>query len=81
MPAVAAGGRLRDGAQPDDDAMDRLVRFFEFFGTCPSVVESFRQCPWFRTASAAHVHIGQLPDSCAVCSKEEREHVHGVSAT
>ena len=27
-----------------DDAVDRLVKFFEFLGRCPSVIESFRQC-------------------------------------
>ncbi len=28
-----------------DEAMDRMVRFFEFLGTCPSVVTAFGQCP------------------------------------
>src|SRR5512140_1939219 len=28
-----------------DESMDRMVRFFEFLGTCPSVVQAFGQCP------------------------------------
>jgi DtxR family Mn-dependent transcriptional regulator len=28
-----------------DEAADRMVRFFEFLGSCPSVTETFRRCP------------------------------------
>lgn len=28
-----------------DEAMDRMVRFFEFLGNCPTVLETFRRCP------------------------------------
>jgi Fe2+ transport system protein FeoA len=28
-----------------DEAMDRMVRFFEILGTCPSVGKAFGQCP------------------------------------
>ena len=28
-----------------DEAADRLARFFEFLGSCPSVAETFRRCP------------------------------------
>jgi DtxR family transcriptional regulator, Mn-dependent transcriptional regulator len=28
-----------------DEATDRMVRFFEFLGSCPSVAETFRRCP------------------------------------
>jgi DtxR family Mn-dependent transcriptional regulator len=28
-----------------DEAMDRIVRFFEFLGRCPSVVDTFSRCP------------------------------------
>ena len=28
-----------------DEAMDGMARFFEFLGTCPSVIESFHACP------------------------------------
>jgi DtxR family Mn-dependent transcriptional regulator len=73
MPAGAAGEQACAMEHSlTDDAMDRLVRFFEFLGTCPSVVESFRQCPMVQDSKRGpHVHIGQLPDSCAVCSKKK----------
>lgn len=28
-----------------DEAADRMARFFEFLGSCPSVAETFRRCP------------------------------------
>ena len=54
-----------------DDAMDRLARFFEFLGTCPSVIESFRQCPLaqeHKATSGAHHHATA---ACAVCAKKQ----------
>ena len=51
-----------------DEAMDGMARFFEFLGTCPSVIESFRVCP----AIAGHKHGGDhLPEWCAVCAKKK----------
>lgn len=57
-----------------DDAMDRLVRFFEFVGSCPNVIDSFRGCqtttgsrcscsPQHRIASSA----------CALCSEKKED--------
>lgn len=46
MPAGAAGEQacaMEHGLT--DEAMDRLARFFEFLGNCPSVMETFRRCP------------------------------------
>jgi DtxR family Mn-dependent transcriptional regulator len=39
-----------------DEAMDRMVRFFEFLGNCPSVIETFRGCP-----------VGVHPEDDATC--------------
>jgi DtxR family transcriptional regulator, Mn-dependent transcriptional regulator len=53
-----------------DEAMDGMARFFEFLGTCPSVIESFRSCP----AMAARGPIaagGHLPEWCATCAKKK----------
>jgi DtxR family transcriptional regulator, Mn-dependent transcriptional regulator len=53
-----------------DGAMDGMARFFEFLGTCPSVIESFRICPAIaeRKPGAAG---GHLPEWCAVCAKKK----------
>jgi DtxR family Mn-dependent transcriptional regulator len=52
-----------------DDAMVRMVRFFEFLGACPSVIESFRQCPMVQERkSTGQAH---LPQWCTVCSKKK----------
>ena len=40
-----------------DEAMDRMVRFFEFLGSCPSVIETFRRCP-----------MGVRPEDDATCA-------------
>ena len=43
-----------------DEAMDRMVRFFEFLGNCPSVIETFRRCP-----------IGVRPEDGVACDATE----------
>ena len=53
-----------------DEAMDRLVRFFEFVGSCPSVVESFRQCQPSAQGKAG-AHAPRPVDTCAVCSSQK----------
>lgn len=52
-----------------DEAMDRLVRFFEFLGACPSVVESFHRCPLAQDARA----LGTAPGSCTVCARKKED--------
>ena len=52
-----------------DDAMVRMARFFEFLGACPSVIESFHQCPMAQERkSTAHA---KLPQWCSVCAKKK----------
>jgi len=71
MPSEAAGEQACAMEHSlTDDAMDRMVRFFEFLGTCPSVVESFRQCPMVQDSKRGP-HMGQLPHSCVVCMKKK----------
>jgi len=53
-----------------DETMDRLVRFFEFFGDWPSVVESFRQCP---LAQDRKMPLSVVPSACTVCAKKKEE--------
>jgi DtxR family Mn-dependent transcriptional regulator len=50
-----------------DEAMDGMARFFEFLGTCPSVIESFRVCP----VIAGHRTGAQLPEWCSACAKKK----------
>jgi DtxR family Mn-dependent transcriptional regulator len=53
-----------------DEAMDRLVRFFEFLGTCPNVVDAFRRCPAGLRADNASV----VPSAtCAACALKRKE--------
>ena len=54
-----------------DEAMDGMARFFEFLGTCPSVIQSFRTCPAIpgRKPGAG---AGHLPQWCAVCAKKKQ---------
>lgn len=53
-----------------DEAMDRMVRFFEFVGSCPSVVESFRQCQAPAKSKCPHEpRVG----ACAVCAVKKEE--------
>jgi DtxR family transcriptional regulator, Mn-dependent transcriptional regulator len=48
-----------------DEAMDGMARFFEFLGTCPSVIESFHACP----AMGGRKPGVRLPEWCATCGK------------
>jgi ferrous iron transport protein A len=52
-----------------DEAMDGMARFFEFLGTCPSVIESFRACPAIGERKRGG---GHLPEWCAVCAKRKQ---------
>jgi DtxR family transcriptional regulator, Mn-dependent transcriptional regulator len=49
-----------------DEAMDGMARFFEFLGTCPSVIESFHVCP----AMSGRKPGVRLPDWCTTCGKK-----------
>lgn len=49
-----------------DEAMDRMVRFFEFLGSCPTVLETFRQCPIGLRPEAAACET--TPGKCAQCT-------------
>jgi DtxR family Mn-dependent transcriptional regulator len=53
-----------------DEAMDGMARFFEFLGTCPSVIESFRVCPLISGRKST-AHGEPLPEWCATCSKKK----------
>jgi DtxR family transcriptional regulator, Mn-dependent transcriptional regulator len=53
-----------------DEAMDRLVRFFEFLGACPSVVESFHQCPLAQSGRPPTTGP-RPPASCSACAKRK----------
>jgi len=53
-----------------DEAMVRLVRFFEFLGSCPSVIASFRQCPMVKERKSA-APATKLPQWCSVCAKKK----------
>jgi DtxR family transcriptional regulator, Mn-dependent transcriptional regulator len=59
-----------------DDAMNRLVRFFEFVGSCPNVIDAFRGC---QTALGARrsSEKSRISSSCMLCAKKEE--VHGMS--
>ena len=53
-----------------DEAMDGMARFFDFLGTCPSVIESFRVCPAIAGRKPA-AHGEHLPEWCATCGKKK----------
>jgi DtxR family Mn-dependent transcriptional regulator len=53
-----------------DEAMDRLVRFFEFLGACPSVIETFRQCPLAQEGKATGAGV-RATATCTTCAKKE----------
>lgn len=55
-----------------DEAMDRMVGFFEFLGTCPSVVKAFGQCPAGSRPGDARACGVSSPD-CARCSLAPKE--------
>jgi DtxR family transcriptional regulator, Mn-dependent transcriptional regulator len=49
-----------------DEAADRMVRFFEFLGSCPSVAETFRRCP-LGVPAADGVAPAATTAECADC--------------
>jgi Fe2+ transport system protein FeoA len=49
-----------------DEAADRMVRFFEFLGNCPSVAGTFRRCPLGVPASDGAAPPASTPE-CAQC--------------
>jgi DtxR family Mn-dependent transcriptional regulator len=53
-----------------DEAMDGMARFFEFLGTCPFVIESFRVCPAIAGRKPG-AHAEHLPEWCSVCAKKK----------
>ena len=53
-----------------DEAMDRLVRFFEFVGTCPSVVERFRECQPAPGGKPCP-HVPRPAGVCAACASQQ----------
>lgn len=53
-----------------DEAMDRLVRFFEFLGTCPSVVDSFRRCPMAQDGKVTRSEVSR---ACSACTQKNDE--------
>jgi len=58
-----------------DDAMGRMVHFFEFIGSCPSMVEGFRQCQAAGSLGGrAHLHVA---GACAIC--KSKKEVHSMS--
>jgi DtxR family Mn-dependent transcriptional regulator len=73
MPADAAGEQACAMEHSlTDEAMDRLVRFFEFLSTCPFVLETFQKCP--MATDAGENPGGRLAaDACATCSKKKKE--------
>jgi DtxR family Mn-dependent transcriptional regulator len=73
MPADAAGEQACAMEHSlTDEAMDRLVRFFEFLGTCPYIIDTFRKCP--MAMDAGRTPGDRTPaDACATCSKKKKE--------
>lgn len=71
MPADAAGEQACAMEHSlTDEAMDRLVRFFEFLGTCPYIIETFRKCP--MSMDARRNPGDRIPaDACATCSRKK----------
>ena len=49
-----------------DEATDRMARFFEFLGSCPSVAETFRRCP--MGVAAGDGTAPTPPDECIQCN-------------
>jgi DtxR family transcriptional regulator, Mn-dependent transcriptional regulator len=54
-----------------DEAADRMVRFFEFLGRCPSVADTFRRCP--LGVSAADGALPEPSDECRRCGARAEE--------
>ena len=73
MPAHAAGEQACAMEHVlTDEAMDRMVRFFEFLGTCPSVLKAFGQCPVGARPGDEH-SCGAYSPECARCSLNPKE--------
>jgi DtxR family transcriptional regulator, Mn-dependent transcriptional regulator len=71
MPAQAASAQACAMEHSlTDEAMDGMARFFEFLGTCPSVIESFRVCPAISGRKPG-AHGEHLPEWCASCGKKK----------
>lgn len=51
-----------------DEAMDKLVSFFEFLGNCPSVIEIFQRCPVGLRSRDTCRHEAASPRKCARCA-------------
>lgn len=62
-----------------DEAMDRMVRFFEFVGTCPSVVKAFGQCPAGNRPGDDHP-CGVASPECARCSLAPKERSMSIAS-
>jgi len=62
-----------------DEAMDRMVRFFEFLGTCPSVVTAFGQCPAGSRPGDEHP-CGAASPECARCSLNPQERSMSIAS-
>ncbi len=50
-----------------DEAMDRFVCFFEYLGSCPSMVAGFHQCP-LGPGKKIEKRTADSPERCAVCA-------------
>jgi ferrous iron transport protein A len=51
-----------------DEAADRMARFFEFLGACPSVAETFRRCPLGAPAADGSLPAASTATAeCADC--------------
>lgn len=55
-----------------DEAMDRMVSFFEFLGNCPSVVDALRSCPLRARAAGKAASKADPGATCARCSSRRR---------
>ncbi|MBN1611561.1 MAG: DtxR family transcriptional regulator [Polyangiaceae bacterium] len=50
-----------------DEAMDRMVSYFEFLGRCPSIIEMFRRCPAAVPTRKRRSH-DEPSSACATCA-------------
>jgi DtxR family transcriptional regulator, Mn-dependent transcriptional regulator len=51
-----------------DEAADRMVRFFEFLGACPSVAETFHRCPLGAPAADGSLPAASTAMATAECA-------------
>jgi DtxR family transcriptional regulator, Mn-dependent transcriptional regulator len=51
-----------------DEAADRMVRFFEFLGACPSVAETFHRCPLGAPATDGSLPAASTGTATAECA-------------